>query len=132
MKNLILVLLIILLILNLTVSFNKTNKPENNKATIVKTLYRQCARWAIASTQDNSEMIKMLHANYATGYLWAIKDIISNEEFKKITGKDLKDLEEIIISIQDKSSKMLIDKCQDLIVSTDPILQNAVYLKGIN
>ena len=50
----------------------------------IKILYRQCARWAAASIQDEATIIKMLHANYAAGYLWAIKDIVSCKEFQKI------------------------------------------------
>jgi hypothetical protein len=36
----------------------------------IKILYRQCARWAAASVQDDATIIKMLHANYAAGFLF--------------------------------------------------------------
>ncbi len=124
-------LLITIIILLITLINNKciNNRIKNNKVDIINTLYRQCARWAMASIQDNSEIIKVLHANYATGYLWAIKDITSSEEFKQIIGEDLMILEEKIISIQDNSSKLLVDKCPNLVNLSDPILLKAIYLK---
>jgi hypothetical protein len=81
----------------------------------IKILYRQCARWAAASVQDNATIIKMLHANYAAGYLWAIKDIVTAERFYEITGEDFVKFENKIVDIQDASSKELIEKCPSLV-----------------
>ena len=52
----------------------------NSYTKSIETLYRQSARWAVASDQDDNDIIRLLHANYAAGYLWAIKDIVSTEE----------------------------------------------------
>lgn len=103
----------------------------------IKILYRQCARWAAASVQDNATIIKMLHANYAAGYLWAIKDIITAERFKEITGEDFVKFENKIVDIQDASSKELIEKCPNLVFikdganNNDNIIIRAMYSRGI-
>lgn len=93
----------------------------------IKTLYRQCARWASASIQDQSDIIKTLHANYATGYLWALKDIVTTDDFKKITGQDFLEFEKVIVKVQDAATKSLITKCKDLVFTDDPILIRAMY-----
>ena len=96
---------------------------------IIRTLYRQCGRWAIASIQDDSEVIRTLHANYATGYLWAIKDIASTSDFKRATGQDFLEFESKIVKIQDLSTKMLVTKCPNLVAVDDEVLLKAVYSK---
>ena len=96
---------------------------------IIRTLYRQCGRWAIASIQDDSEVIRTLHANYATGYLWAIKDIASTSDFKRATGQDFLEFESKIVKIQDLSTKMLVTKCPTLVAVEDEVLLKAVYSK---
>ena len=103
----------------------------------IKILYRQCARWAAASVQDNATIIKMLHANYAAGYLWAIKDIITAERFYEITGEDFIKFENKIVDIQDRSSKELIEQCPDLVFikngydNGNGTIIKAMYSRGI-
>ena len=46
-------------------------------------MIRQTSRWAVASEQDKSPMISVLHANYAVGYLQALQDIASEKEINK-------------------------------------------------
>jgi hypothetical protein len=102
----------------------------NDLSSAVKILYRQCARWALASTQDESEMIANLHANYAMGYLMAIKDIVSCKEFQKITKQDLYAFEDRIVKVQDMAAKKLVQTCPDLDFSKDEILMKAIYSRG--
>lgn len=102
----------------------------------IKILYRQCARWAAASVQDNAIIIKMLHANYAAGYLWAIKDIVTSERFYEITGEDFIKFENKIVDIQDRSSKELIEQCPNLVFiknqsDNNNIIIKAMYSRGI-
>jgi hypothetical protein len=82
----------------------------------------------------------MLHANYAAGYLWAIKDIVSSEKFKEITGEDFNKFESHIVDIQDASSKELIEKCSDLVFikngnvskdAKDNVIIKAMYSRNI-
>ena len=55
----------------------------------IKTLTRQAARWSVASTQDESPMVAVLHANYGAGYLWALKDIATDQQISSATGIDI-------------------------------------------
>ena len=69
---------------------NKENTNNNNfKENAIKNLLRQSSRWAIAAKQDKSPIITLLHANYAAGYLWALKDIATDNDIKSITGIDI-------------------------------------------
>lgn len=94
-------------------------------------LYRQTARWSAASLQDDSPLIKVLHANYGAGYLWALKDIVTAEEFRKITGVNLQVFENKIINIHDSATKNLVDKCKDLNFVKDQLILNAMYNRSI-
>lgn len=104
-------------------------KYELNKRLVdsITLLYRQSARWGAASLQDDSPLIKLLHANYAAGYLWALKDIATPDEFKKITGEDLKPFEMKILQMQDSATKSITDTCKYLIFLKDPMIIKAMY-----
>lgn len=74
-------------------------------------LLRQAARWSLASIQDKNPFIAVLHANYAAGYLWALKDIYTDMEIEKYTGIDMKDFISLIVKNQDIVSKRLVKIC---------------------
>ena len=95
-------------------------------------LYRQCARWAVAANQDKSEIIAVLHANYAAGYLWAIKDIVSTNDFKRITGEDFLEFEKKIVKIQDDATMKLVSICRMVAPVSDTELLRAIYGKHKN
>lgn len=122
------ILVLVIVVSLLSLFFVQTKKNEFDNA--VYTLYRQSARYALAADQDEEEIIRVLHANYATGYLWAIKDIVTGEDFKRITGEDLLNFENKIVSIQDKSTLKLIQKCKELIPKQDMAILKAVYAKA--
>ena len=82
----------------------KDNELQREKERIVKTLIRQGSRWATAAEQDMSPLIATVHANYGTGYLWALKDILSQNEIEKYGGIDLMQYEREILKIQDKTT----------------------------
>lgn len=81
------------------------NTLHSNNHFIINTLIRGCSRWAIASKQDNSPLISLLHANYASGYLWAIKDVFSSEDIYNSSGVNIIELQNKITSIQDQATK---------------------------
>lgn len=97
------------------------------KTPIIRTLYRQAARWAVASAQDDSEIIRVLHANYATGYLWALKDIASTDEFLAATGQEFLAFERSVVRVQDDATRRLVARCQGVLPKVDPALLRAVY-----
>lgn len=133
MNNLLFYIIIIALILGCVSMVYNTKKKENEQfKKAIWILYRQVARWSIAALQDESEMIALLHANYAAGYLWSIKDIVSTEEFKKITGVDFMEFENKVVEIQDTVTKRMIEKCPDLIFLKDKILLAAMYSRDHN
>ena len=97
---------------------------------IIMTLYRQCSRWAVAAEQDNNDIIRVLHANYAAGYLWAMKDITPTSTFARVTGTDFLEFEKKIVRIQDDATMRLASSCKKSIPTSDPSLLNAIYGKS--
>jgi hypothetical protein len=118
MKTLLLVLIVLWLVM----------ERQQGAAPSVKVLYRQAARYAVASSQDEAPVIKVLHANYAMGYLMAIKDIVTASEFKMATGKDLMNFEQEIARIQDGATLSLVEICPNLKPKEDPELLEAMYI----
>ena len=88
-------------------------KPKSRHEQHIITLVRQAARWSIAAKQDESPMIAVLHANYGTGYLWALKDIASETEIKRATGIDIKKFESEIVRVQDNATIEMIRVCPE-------------------
>ena len=103
--------------------YKKGNNGENKyKEMSIQTLIRQAARWAIASHQDESPIIAVLHANYAAGYLWAVKDIATDYEIERITNIKLNRLENYILDTQDLATKKLTQSCPQYLGKIDPYI----------
>ena len=79
----------------------------------IKTLVRQASRWSTAAKQDKNPMIAVLHANYGAGYLWALKDIATQNQIEKAAGIELLKFEKEITSIQDQVTKRMIGICPE-------------------
>ena len=122
-----LVILILLLVLVFIVF--RTNNSSAPLGKQIRILYRQTARFAVASTQDDSPIFKTLHANYAMGYLMALKDLATTEEFARATGDNLMSFERKIAAIQDASTVNLVGDCPALIPEEDPALLRAMYIQ---
>ena len=90
---------------------NKKDEPKISKADIIRKLVRQSARWSTAARQDNSLMVKVLHSCYGAGYLWALKDIASNEEIEKHANIDMFKFENEITSTMDNAQTQLAITC---------------------
>ena len=98
---------------------------------IIRTLYRQAARWAVASAQDESPIIAVLHANYAAGYLWALKDIVTPEEFARaVDNADFLAIERQIVATQDAATRKLVAACKQAIPVADEELLAAMYYRA--
>ncbi len=123
MKTLV-ILLLILVVLWLVLERNDARaRPDKS----VQILYRQTARYAVAASQDQQPVIAVLHANYAMGYLLALKDLVTAEEFKRTTGQDLLNFEQEIAKIQDDATLRLVKQSPGLIPEQDPDLLRAMY-----
>ena len=118
--------LILFLVLVLVFVLLVPQRSDSNKQ--IRILYRQTARYAVASLQDESPVIKTLHANYAMGYLMALKDLATTDQFARATGDNLLSFERKIAAIQDASTVNLVGDCPDLIPDVDPALLRAMYI----
>lgn len=91
--------------------FYKHKQTNFDKSQIIKTLVRQAARWSTAAAQDENAMISVLHANYGAGYLWALRDIATDEEIYNATHIDVLKFRDDITKIQDYSTMKLMKLC---------------------
>ena len=81
-----------------------------NKSQEINILIRQAARWS-AADQDESPIIALLHANYGAGFLWALKDIATDQEIYNSSGIDVLKFKKTITDIQDKATKRVTKAC---------------------
>jgi hypothetical protein len=93
----------------------------------IRTLYRQAARYMVASLQDESEVIQVLHANYAMGYIMALRDITTDTEFRRVTGEDLDAFEHKLAVAQDVATRRLVATRPDLVPLEDSSIMQAIY-----
>jgi len=123
--RMLLIILLAIIIVYVLIDYHRNSQSDkiNN---IIKILARQCARWSTAAEQDKMSIIAVLHANYGAGYLWAIEDVFTPEEFKIATGLDYREFRKEILRIQDKTTRELVSKCPTL-RPTDTILLKAIY-----
>ena len=91
-----------------------------NKA--IEKLVRQSARYAVAAQQDESPVIAILHANYATGYFYALKEFASESQIHNATGIDVKKFKEHIINVQDMVTRKTSEKCPEFAGQVDVYL----------
>ena len=120
-ENLLYIILIIFIFFISITHATISNKKLNNTSSI-QTLIRQCSRWAVAAAQDKSPIIALLHANYAAGYLWALKDIASDSEIKKVTNIDMQLFTNKITNIQDMCTKKVSQACPQFLDHIDKSL----------
>jgi hypothetical protein len=97
------------------------NKSRGMKHSIEK-LVKQSARYATIAQQDKSPMTALLHANYAASYLYALKDIATENQIHNATGIDVKKFKEHIINVQDMVSKKTSETCPEIMGQVDVYL----------
>ena len=88
----------------------------------IKTLLRQTARWAVAAEQDENPMIAVLHANYAAGYLWALRDIATDAEILSASGVNILQLRYQITTVQDGATRKMAAVCPQYAQQTNQYL----------
>lgn len=109
--NYILFIVFVIFIFYIVNYFTLIKRQELTSHDIINTILRGSARWAAASLQDKSPIVAVLHANYAAGYLWALKDSFSDIDIQRATGIDIIKFQKKIIDVQDKSTQMLLKEC---------------------
>jgi hypothetical protein len=88
---------------------------KNNKSEYINKLMRQALRYFVASKQDNNPVIKMLHSNYAVGYIESLGLISTQMEIFHITGVDIKKLGDEATQEQDKALMELVKVCPNIL-----------------
>jgi len=88
---------------------------SDEKKDMIKKLIRQSSRYSSASRQDLNNLIAVLHANYGASYMFALKDLFTDEEIEEVIGskKDREKFEKMVIEIQDKMTKKAVEDCPD-------------------
>ena len=118
-------IIIILVVVVLFFLWSRQDTKVDDQA--IRTLYRQAARYMVASLQDESEVIQVLHANYAMGYIMALRDIATDTDFTRVTGEDLDVFEHKIAVAQDVATKRLVRTRPDLVPLEDSSIMRAIY-----
>jgi hypothetical protein len=96
--------------------FYKDNKNNDTK---IHAILRGSSRFSLASLQDKSPLIALLHANYGTGYFWALRDAFTDKEITKSTGLDIVEYQKKITTIQDNITKNIIKLCPNFATELD-------------
>jgi hypothetical protein len=85
----------------------------------IKTLVKKTSRWATMAQQDDSPVTAMLHANMASGYLAALRDIATPKEIQRAAHIDFDVFEERVLGVQNLVTKKVTDKCPELLGQVD-------------
>ncbi len=84
---------------------SNTKRYEKKVLSVLSMLLSQTVRWAYSSVQDSNPLVKLVHANYSNSYLVILKEHlikyeISRNDFRKLSGTNLDELERKILSVQ--------------------------------
>lgn len=85
----------------------------------IRAILRGSSRFALASLQDKSPLIALLHANYATGYFWALKDAFTDQQIYEMTGLNILEYQNKITDIQDSVTKRILSLCPNFASELD-------------
>ena len=89
----------------------------------------QASRWGIASLSDQSPFIANLHANYAVGYLIALRAFASDQQIKEASGVDIIQFEREITNAQRRAAQKLGKACPNVIGVNSPLLVSLSQLE---
>ena len=104
----------IFVVITVMLIYHDYRQPSVDKREIIRVLVRQATRWTLAAKQDKELIIAVLHANYGAGYLWALRDIATDDEIQQSTNVDILRLRDEIISVQDSVTRRLMNTCSDI------------------
>lgn len=116
-------LIVLFVLIAWFVSVPVPEKSNGLKVQVIQTLVRGCSRWAVASLQDRSPLIAVLHANYAAGYLWALRDVFSDTDIQRFGGiTDMQLFQKRIVDVQDVTTRRVINECPQYASDIDKYL----------
>lgn len=107
--------------------YKKQSYCSYHKDMQIQGLIRQAARWSVASQQDKSPMISLLHANYGAGYLQALELIATENEINRFA--NLQRLRMKIYGTQDKAARRVMKTCPQFMGSD---IDKELAMIGIN
>lgn len=81
---------------------------------LIQTLVRQTARWMVAARQDQNPLIAMLHANYATGYWYALRDVVTDTDIERVSGIDVVWFQTEVQATQEWATQKALAVCPQL------------------
>ncbi len=110
------------IIISLALAYYTLKNRSNINSDDINKLLRQTARWVTAAQQDQSPLIATLHANYAAGYLWALKDIADKDQIKRVTGINIDDVEKRVLATQDMTTRKVVKECPRYTGDIDPFM----------
>lgn len=125
-----LIIVCIVLLFCLLLYMTSGSDTDNDKERVIKTLYRQCARWSSASVQDTNPLVANLHANYAAGYLWALEDLYTANDISAIIGKDHKVFRSEIQKNQDITTRKIASACPNFAKLNDDASKLVAEIAG--
>lgn len=85
-----------------------------SKEQTIRTLMRQAGRYAVAAEQDANVVIRVLHAYYAAGYTWAVKDIATADEITRTMGVNFLEWQTKVQRVQDEATRALLLECPNI------------------
>ena len=84
---------------------------KQERQRVVNILLRGVGRWATAAKNDDSPMIRLLHSNYAAGYLWAILDAFSTNDIEEVSQVPYQKIRDEVSNTQDWSTRLVLKVC---------------------
>lgn len=122
-----------------SVCANAPAAPPRPDAERIQALIRQAARWAVAAGQDTDVLIRVLHANYAAGYLWASLNAFSEREIEAAMGSvavagagepfSVARFKAEITRVQDRASRSMLEACPEVTRRADG--EAALFLRAV-
>jgi len=127
MNNILIIFLFICFIYFYTIWINK-NIINNYRSNIISRILRGSARWSIASKQDKSPLIAVLHGNYGAAYLWALRDVFSDNDISSAMGKnfDIIDFQKRVTDTQDFATKSMVNLCKEYSIGIEDKILSAI------
>ena len=83
-----------------------------NKKYIIKKIVNLITTTSNYNKNTNNPIEKTIYANYAAGYLWALKDIFTDIDIKE-AGYEIFKIRDDVIYQQDNSTRSMIDVCKN-------------------
>jgi hypothetical protein len=93
--------------------YSQSNNKKINITPILKKLMVQASEWVTSAKENSNPIISLMHANYAAGYLLAIKNLAKSNDINKILPNFAK-YDEDITNVQELATNNLMKFCPSI------------------